>query len=225
MEAWGAMARNGNFSQLEDELRRVPGIKNARVAGDEAPTEIHIIASPQRSPKQLVRDVQSLASAGFGIPIDHRIVSVVQLEDEEPNTSSQPEPPAPLMLTGDRPVLERVALLTKAGKAWVNVVLRWADGGTTQAVSTAETTREARARAAVTTALRALDPALKQRRATVVVNNVVLQIIGGNEIVLVQGTYTVDGVPTQVTGSAIVYDDVSTAAVHATLHAVNRKLR
>jgi hypothetical protein len=220
------MARNGNFSQLEDELRRVPGIKNARVAGEDAPTEIHIIASPQRSPKQLVRDVQSLASAGFGIPIDHRIVSVVQLEDEDLTASSRTEPPAPpAMLSGDRPVLERVALLTKAGKAWVNVVLRWADGGTTQAVSTAETTRDARAHAAVTTALRALDPALKQRRATVVVNNVVLQIIGGNEIVLVQGTYTVDGVPTQVTGSAIVYDDVSTAAVHAALHAVNRRLR
>lgn len=220
------MARDGNFSQLEDELRRVPGIKNARVAGEDAPTEIHIIASPQRSPKQLVRDVQSLASAGFGIPIDHRIVSVVQLEDEEPAGTSRPEPPTPpAMLSGDRPVLERVALLTKAGKSWINVVLRWADGGTTQAVSTAETTRDARARAAVTTVLRALDPALKRRRATVVVNNVVLQMLGGNEIVLVQGTYTVDGVPTQVTGSAIVYDDVSTSAVHATLHAVNRRLR
>ena len=220
------MSRDGKFTQLEDELRRVPGIKNARVAGDDTPTEIHIIASDKRSPKQLVRDVQSLASAGFGIPIDHRIVSIVQLEDEQQTTQTAAKPPAPpVMAAGDRPVLERVALLTKAGKAWINVVLRWADGGTTQAVSTAETTRDARARAAVTTVLRALDPALKKRRATVAVSNVVLQILGGNEIVLVQGTYTVDGLPTQVTGSAIVHDDVSTAAVHATLHAVNRRLR
>jgi hypothetical protein len=220
------MSGDGRFTQLEDELRRVPGIKSASVAGEEAPTEIHIIASPQRSPKQVVRDVQSLASAGFGIPIDHRIVSVVQLEDDDAETRARSEPPAPPAAEPDtRPILERVTLLTKAGKSWVNVVLRWADGGTTQAVSTAETSRDARARAAVSTVLRALDPTLKSRRATVVINHVALQTIGGNELVVVQGTYTVEGVPTQVSGSAIVYDDVSTAAVHATLHAVNRKLR
>lgn len=214
------MARNGRFEALEDELRRVPGIRNARIAGDETPTEIHIVATSARPAKQLVRDVQSLASAGFGIPIDHRIVSVVQLE--EPTRLDPPPPPS--VTPSSRPVVERVALVSKEGKSWINIVLRWADGATTQAVSTAEVSREARARAAVGAVLRALDPVLKARRATLEMNDVVVQELGTQTTVVVAGTYMFGGSATAVSGSAVVHDDVSTAAVHATLHAINRKL-
>ncbi len=225
------MSSRGPFSELEQQLLRVPGIRNARVAGTDSPTEIHIVAGPEKSPKQVVRDVQSLASAGFGIPIDHRIVSVVQLEDRgEPEgparavgNGAQPVP-APPAETRTRPVLERVAVVTRADRSWVNVVLRWADGSTTQSVSTAESSRLARARAAVTTVLRALDPVLKSRRATIEIQEVALQAIGSKQGVVVHGTYRSGGVAIEISGSAIVHDDISTAAVHATLHAVNRQL-
>jgi hypothetical protein len=214
------MARDLRFAELEDELRRVPGIRNARIAGEETPTEIHIVATAARPAKQLVRDVQSLASAGFGIPIDHRIVSVVQLEE----TTRLDPPPPPEVTPSSRPVLERVALVSKEGKAWINIVLRWADGTTTQAVSTAEVSRDARARAAVGAVLRALDPVLKSRRATLEMNHVVVQELGTQTTVVVAGTYMIEGSATDVSGSAVVHDDVATAAVHATLHAINRKL-
>ncbi|MGH2819956.1 MAG: hypothetical protein ACRDJ5_04805, partial [Actinomycetota bacterium] len=155
------------FARLERELRRVPGVRSARVAGVDAPTEIHIVASLARSPKQLVRDVQSLASAGFGMPIDHRIVSVVQLEEEPPPEAApaqlQPPEPAPHA----RPVLERVVVVTRAGMSWIKVVFRWPSGEVTEAVSTAEASREARARASVATVLRALEPALRPRDARI----------------------------------------------------------
>src|SRR5918992_2026340 len=67
---------------LEADLARVAGVSSARVVGDETPREIHVVATAERPPKQLVRDVQSLAAARFGISIDHRIVSVVQLDDQ-----------------------------------------------------------------------------------------------------------------------------------------------
>lgn len=215
------MARDLRFAELEDELRRVPGIRNARIAGEETPTEIHIVATAARPAKQLVRDVQSLASAGFGIPIDHRIVSVVQLEEA---TTRLDPPPPPKVTPSSRPVLERVALVSKEGKAWINIVLRWADGTTTQAVSTAEASRDARARSAVGAVLRALDPVLKSRRATLEMNHVLVQELGTQTTVVVAGTYMVEGSSTDVSGSAVVHDDVATAAVHATLHAINRKL-
>src|SRR5207248_11226560 len=69
---------------LEVELHKIPGVTGVRVIGDQAPSEIHIVATPGRPAKQVVRDVQSLAAAGFGMSIDHRIVSVVQL-DEAPD--------------------------------------------------------------------------------------------------------------------------------------------
>ena len=208
---------NPELSRLEQELTRVPGVKSARVRGDGAPSEIHIVATQERSPKQLVRDVQSLASAGFGMPIDHRIVSVVQLEEDPIRVVTDPMP-AP------RPVLERVILASRAGAAWIKVVLDWPDGTTTEGLSTAERTREARARAAVDAVLRAIKPVLDKRHATVEMHQVHIHQVGNQESVLTQGTYSGDGSTIQISGSALVHDDVSTAAVHSALHALNRKL-
>lgn len=202
-----------DLSRLEQELERVPGIQSARVMGDSSPTEIHIVATKERSPKQLVRDVQSLASAGFDMPIDHRIVSVVQLEDEghAPSVSA-------------RPILDRVVLVSKAGASWIKVVLQWPDGQVTEGLSTAERSREDRARAAVNSTLRAIQPKLDERHARVEIRHVLLQSLGSEDTVLVRGTYFVDGGEAQVSGAALIHDDVSTAAVHSVLQALNRKL-
>src|SRR5450432_61696 len=70
--------------ELEEALRMVPGIRAASVVTgpDAVPTEVHIVASRSKGAKQVVRDVQSLAMAGYDIDIDHRIVSVVQFDDD-----------------------------------------------------------------------------------------------------------------------------------------------
>ena len=69
--------------ELEEALRHVPGIRAASVVTgpDAVPTEIHIVAGRAKGAKQVVRDVQSVAMAGYDIDIDHRIVSVVQFDD------------------------------------------------------------------------------------------------------------------------------------------------
>lgn len=203
-----------DLSRLEQELERVPGIQSARVKGDASPTEIHIVATKERSPKQLVRDVQSLASAGFDMPIDHRIVSIVQLEDDARTG----------ITTSVRPVLDRVVLVSKAGAAWIKVVLQWPDGQMTEGLSTAERSREDRARAAVNSTLRAIRPKLDERHARVEIRHVLLQTVGSEDTVLVRGTYFADGGEAQVSGAALIHDDVSTAAVHSVLQALNRKL-
>jgi hypothetical protein len=70
---------------LEDALRRIQGVRAASVItlGDGRPTEIHVLAAPGKQPKQVVRDVQSLAMAQFDLDLDHRIISVVQLDDAD----------------------------------------------------------------------------------------------------------------------------------------------
>ena len=67
--------------ELERELCRLPEISAARVVVDPSgrPTEVHILADTAKHAKQVVRDVQSVALASFGIELDRRIVSVVQL--------------------------------------------------------------------------------------------------------------------------------------------------
>ncbi len=44
--------------------------------------EAHIVAAPGRSPKQIARDVESMLVAKLGIPIDHRKISVAQVDEE-----------------------------------------------------------------------------------------------------------------------------------------------
>jgi len=77
--------------ELEHELCRIPGVTAARVVMDEeeVPVEVHVLATTEKHAKQVVRDVQSVAITAFGLDIDRRVVSVVQL-DELPGAGPPP---------------------------------------------------------------------------------------------------------------------------------------
>ena len=68
-------------SEIERLLRSLAGVISVRVVTNPLgrPEEIHILASPQLNPKQVVRNVESALSAGLGIVIDRRVVSVAQV--------------------------------------------------------------------------------------------------------------------------------------------------
>ncbi|HEY8450461.1 MAG TPA: hypothetical protein VIL95_08280 [Bacillota bacterium] len=72
-------------SEIEQLLTRIPGILAARLVVDDwgAIEEIHILATTERGPKQLVRDVESALTARWGIKVDHKKISVAQLEQAE----------------------------------------------------------------------------------------------------------------------------------------------
>ena len=84
-------------STLEHALKRIPGVEAARVVmNGSAPSEVHVITQPTKPPKQVVRDVQSVALASLGVQLDRRIVSVVQVDQAD-------------LGSGDRPVIEDIA--------------------------------------------------------------------------------------------------------------------
>ena len=70
---------------VERELCRIPEVRAARIVADAdgKPVEVHVLATPAKHAKQIVRDVQSVAVATVGLELDHRIISVVQLDDPE----------------------------------------------------------------------------------------------------------------------------------------------
>lgn len=225
------------LDRLEAELKRIAGVRNARIVGVEGPEEIHIVASATRSPKQVVRDVQSLAAAGYGLPIDHRIVSVVQLEDAEPPPPPSTikldlpvEEPAPAAVGAPahheerRPVLERVVLGTRGTTGWVEVGLKWPDGTETDGSGTAGPSRDTRARGAAKALVKALEPVLSERGIELELDQVLIHRMDSADSVFVRATFFEGGGAIPVVGSAIVHDDVASAAVRALLHAVNRKL-
>jgi hypothetical protein len=207
------------LSILQRDLHRISGVTSARVVGDTAPSEIHIVATLDRLAKQIVRDVQSLATARFGMSIDHRIVSVVQLEKEAVDDSG------PIILEDvRRPRLERVIFANTGTTGWVKVALRWPDGELTEGSGDVGATRESRARGAGTAVVGALDSWLTKRNAVLDLESVVVQPVGTNACVTVHAVMHDDVSTTPLVGAALIYDDVATAAVHAMLHALNRKI-
>lgn len=211
------VTKHHTLTRLEQDLRKVPGITAARVVGNEEPTEIHIVADLRRHPKQIVRDVQSLASAGFGIPVDHRIVSIVQLEEDASRSEEQG--------STSRPNIELVLTGSEGTDGWAKVYLGWPNGGRTEGQAPVGTSRELRARGATDALIAALEPVLKERKSRLEVEHVVVQSIGIEESVVVRATlYEPEGT-TALIGSALVQEEVVGAAVRALLQAINRKLR
>lgn len=72
-----------DLGAVERELCRIPEVRAARIVADDygRPVEVHVLATPGKHAKQVARDVQSVAMASVGMEIDHRIISVVQLDD------------------------------------------------------------------------------------------------------------------------------------------------
>ncbi len=132
-----------DLASVERELCRIPEVRAARIVADDdgTPVEVHVLAAPGKQPKQLVRDVQSVALAARGIDLDHRIVSVVQLDDgngtapepatmddDEPAPAATPGPPAAAVpAVPDRVLLESAVLLRSGVAATAEVALRRGD--------------------------------------------------------------------------------------------------
>lgn len=203
------------FVELEDGLKRIPGVSGVKVVGEGQPTEIHVVASADRSPKQLVRDVQSLAAAGFGLSIDHRIVSVVQVS--ETAASSNGHTPA-------RILIDRVEITKGRESEWVKVVLAHPSGDSTEGSCTGGGSRLARGKAAAIATLRALDATLAERRASVDLESLTIQRVDASDIVCVRAAFYEGGVGISLLGTASIEDDISSASIKALLQALNRKL-
>ena len=71
--------------QAEDLLKTLPGVLSARIVASEAGevTEIHLLASPDVAPKQVVRNVESALIAHLGVRVDHRKISVATTIDPD----------------------------------------------------------------------------------------------------------------------------------------------
>ena len=78
-------------------LRSLPGVISAKVVKHDSGgiKEIHLLATTEHAPKQVVRNVESAMLAKFGAHVDHRAVSVARTAEE----SRQPLTPAPMPTT------------------------------------------------------------------------------------------------------------------------------
>ena len=208
----GGTFQGVSVAELEAALNQIIGVYSARVVGDPEPNEIHLVTSKDRNPKQLVRDVQSLATASFGMTIDHRIVSIVQLE----------APPEPGNV--QRPILNHVLIGSMSNGNRIDVELRWPDGKTTSGGAAGGQSREERLRATAAAVVEALRPAVEGDRVDLVLAGVNAQETGDGAIVVVRLNWNDPKGSVPLIGAALLGDDLVVGATRAVLDAVNRKL-
>ncbi|HEX6937123.1 MAG TPA: hypothetical protein VF227_11445 [Actinomycetes bacterium] len=218
--------------ELEDALRHIPGVKAASVVTgpDAVPTEVHVLATPGKPAKQVVRDVQSLALARYDIEIDHRIVSVVQMGDDEVRTVEPPpaeappgtgEPAEQAVEPAARPRIAAITVRSGNGVTQASVTLAVGDDlfeGTSQGPAG----QSHRARLVAIATLEAVSELLGQPCE---VESSAIVATGSREIALSVLTIMIPRTGEQVlTGAAVVRGDDADGVARSVLAALNRQL-
>jgi hypothetical protein len=206
--------RHPKLTKLEDEIGKIQGVTGVRIVGEAAPSEIHVVATLERPPKQIVRDVQSLSTTSLGESIDHRIVSVVQLEESPENDNA----------AQGRIILDQVITVSRRNDGWVRVSLRMADGQTVDGAVKVGATRIERAQGSVAAALKALQPRLDAISGRLLLQNVVVNNESYPPSVQIKADFHTPAGHSVLIGGAVIEDDIATAAARALLQALNRKL-
>jgi hypothetical protein len=203
---------------LEDALRHLPGIKAASVvtAADATPTEVHVLATTEKTPKQVVRDVQSLAMARYDLDIDHRIVSVVQFDDPNEATAT-----ATTADDAPRPAMTSLTVRTTGTEAEATISLS-VHGSTFEGTATGAWNPAGRPRLIARAALAALGELLGGNAE---VDQVTIVPLGLNAVAVCVLSLALPRQGEQlVTGSALVRGDEADAVARSVLDAVNRRL-
>ncbi|MBI4728389.1 MAG: hypothetical protein HY775_02650 [Acidobacteria bacterium] len=198
-------------AELEDSIGRISGIQSARVVVNPSGrvTEVHVLATRERGPKQIVRDVQSVLLASFNLEVDYRTVSVVQLDDARAA--------APGRSGGARPAIVRVASDTEQQTASVTVNLAVGDGTRT---GSAHGSALSGLRLVALAIVDAVGGLLGSSAADVQAADIVSA--GGHQLAVTVLRLVTPRGEHLVTGSALVRRDVNDAVARATLDALNR---
>jgi hypothetical protein len=204
-----------DLAEIEREICRLPDVSIARLVaeGDSRVSEVHVVAHPGKHPKQIVRDVQSIALASFGLELDRRIISVVQLGrnlvDQEP--------------AGIRPSIVAITAEANGLRSLVRVTLVRDDE---EAVGFAEgsvatTARHRLVATATVDALRQLEAGAE----CIDVDHAQIVRVGAHDIAVVTVVFVAPPAEQIVSGSAIVRPQQEADAVaRAVLDATNRRL-
>jgi hypothetical protein len=198
------------LADIEKELCRLPAVNAARIVADD------IRAGPGKSPKQIARDVQSVAMATFGMEIDHRIISVVQLDEGAAG--------GPLTAVGgDRVAIGAISSEQSGLRGETRVTLRRGEEEATGIAegSVAESARQRAVAQATLDALRRLVPKAKGAD----VETAACVLIGSREVAVATLVFIVPGHEEVVSGSAIVRSGTEAGALaRAVLDATTRRL-
>lgn len=197
-----------DFMEFQNTISKIEGIKYVKLVFDDKEIqEIHVISNAIRSPKQIVRDIESTLLAIFNYRIDRKIISIAQIDDGEKRKLG-------------RIIYEGTSAFVKDNIIQCEVKLVFDEeefSSVERAVNTSLNRNRVVAKAAINTIENIIGQALlfdvedvviSQSRSTTFVTVIVDMIENSKEEKLI--------------GTAIVRNDLNEAICKATLDAVNR---
>ena len=207
-----AVERQSSLQDIESIICRLRDVIAVSVVpdGGGGVAEIHVLTGSSRSPKQVVRDVESAVMARLGIAVDHKKISVAQVANESPHFdhSRLKFSDVSIAFNGNR--TEATVRLTKDG-----VVCSGTASGTNSPTAQMKLIANATLRAVEDAGL---------ADASVVLEDAGEVTLSGKRIALVVVNLITDRGEELLTGSAVIKQDVWKGVVNATLDSVNRRL-
>lgn len=220
LDPWG-------LGEVESLLSGLDGVSSLKIVpdGQGGIDEVHVVGTSELSPKQTVRNIESALLAEFGLQIDHRKISVAQVQEPDISAAAKEETSAPeeeRKFLGTRwLLLDSLQIERKAGqKVACSVTLRNASetySGRAEGPDFSQSRLDVAARAV----LGALNAATLEE-VSLRLEGVTRQESFGREmiLVLVQGQERRRSV--SLPGVSIISDSAEEAAVLACLQATNR---
>jgi len=199
--------------RLQRALEQVKGVTAARIILDETQqiAEIHLVGTAARRPKQIVRDVESLLYAQYGIRMDYRKISVVQLDGD--NVSPVPSRLRFVEAVPDSQLRNTVrVLLQNDGRTFQGTALAPANDGS-------QVSADAVAQATVGAVQQAIGDV-----AQLSFGGAQSIVTGDQLVVLVMVRADTARGQECLTGTCVVRGNALAAVAKATLDAVNRRL-
>jgi hypothetical protein len=205
-----------DLTEVEREICRLPDVSIVRLVAepDGRVSEVHVVAHPGKHPKQIVRDVQSIALASFGLDLDRRVISVVQLGGTalDENFTADPRPSI-IAITAEANGLRSLVRVTLARGG--EEAVGFSEG------SIATTARHRLVGTATVDALRQLEPVAE----CIDIDHAQIVRVGAHDIAIVTVVFVVPPAEQLIAGSAIVRPQQEADAVaRAVLDATNRRL-
>jgi hypothetical protein len=199
---------NPDFEVL---INKIPGVISSRlVMEDQIITELHILSNFSRTPKQIIRDIQSALMAGYDMELDHKVISVAQIEDGRVSKRSFRLKLKHIDLSMEDNRLTTTVQLTKGGKEYTGA----SSGGSSV---------QNRYRLVAEATLTAVNDFLGIDPIFILSDVLVLTTASGKAFTVVITDISGTGEQSLI-GSAMVQQDEHQAVVKAALDAVNRRL-
>lgn len=200
-----ASSRLPDRAVIEQAISTIGGVRGAHVIIEPGHgiTELHVLASPSRAPKKIIRDIESLLLVQYGCRIDYRSISLAQVAEPGGTTAS-------------RVVLGRVDRVQTPQGDFIDVELR--NGRDTHHGRYALTGDAAHTTAMATVA--AINSVCAPA-APIELGGVQCSTMGRRQVIT---AYIVRNGTEHLLGTAFVHSTVSAATARAVLAATNRRL-